>query len=165
MYICIYMYTYIHVCKHMHKFSIHTKSCQISCRNFWTMDLNACVVNVDFKMFAVLNYGFDTMCFAACKYYVTMLQCCSVLQCIAVYCSVLQCVAMCCSVLQCCNVAVAPSYLLSDWPCCTRRWFLESKSTLQKSMISSWCCFKSTTVVCCSVSEFVAGVSQYVAVG
>jgi len=65
------------------------------------MDLNACVVNVDFKMFAVLNYGFDTMCFAACKYYVTMLQCCSVLQCIAVYCSVLQCIVVCCNVLQC----------------------------------------------------------------
>jgi len=36
-------------------------------------------------------------------------QCCSVLQCVAVFCSVLQCVAVCCSVLQC--VAVCCSVL------------------------------------------------------
>jgi len=30
-----------------------------------------------------------------------VLQCCSLLQCVAVYCSVLQCIAVCCSVLQC----------------------------------------------------------------
>ena len=37
----------------------------------------------------------------------SVLQCCSVLQCVAVCCSVLQCVAVCCSVLQCVAVCVS----------------------------------------------------------
>ena len=65
------------------------------------------------------------------------IECCSVLQCVAVCCSVLQCVAVCCSLLQC--VAVCCSVLRCVAVCC---------SVLQ--CVAVRCSVLQCVAVCCS---------------
>ena len=73
-------------------------------------------------------------CVVGCR----SVECCSVLQCVAVWCSVLQCVAVCCIVLHCAVVQCVQSALV----CC---------SVLQ--YVAAYCSVLHCVAVCCSVLQ------------